>query len=890
MRKPRYFLVASVCLTLCACQETTGPTPQRHNATDATLSPGQSTEAIPVSDTDPTARPDLEAFRNQITPILANSCVQCHGPDKQKGKLRLDTLDPDMIGGADTEPWLAVMDVLTHNEMPPPDADLELAQADRGKVVEWISSQVLAASNAQRGTSTHSSFRRMTRYEFSYALQDLLGLPHDFSKDLPPETVSEDGFRNSSEMLQMTALQFSTYQEMARQALEAATVRGPRPEPTFFAITMDKADTPFYLDWATGHRDQLIRAEEERPSFGDAVGRFRKAVSEAQEARLSERDAYFLNRETGEGWNRRIPYGYSLWEPTDDRPSDPDDLPFALVLPHGQSQELDLGDYLPDRGVARIRFRANRASDRSENYPSLRLYFGFKGNNNSTFDFEVSEQDIAITAPPGQPAYYEWHIALDAIERNPFRGNSVLGKRPNPSERITFANVHQGSVEEEHADVHIDYIEITAPIITQWPPASHRRVFPERAQRADGTVDARAVLADFMPRAWRRPVSAQELGRKLDLFKQVRPLCADDQEAMIEVLAAVLASPHFLYLAASDAAITDGELASRLSFFLWAGQPDQELLDLVASGAIREPGELAQQTRRMLNDPRADRFAQHFTHQWLGMELLDHFQANRGAYPDFSNELKRSMLREPIESFQYVLNDNRSVIEFLHADYALVNQRLAAHYGIDGVYGNHFRRVDLPAESARGGLLTQAGLLAMNSDGKDSNPLKRGVWLLERILHDPPPPPPPAVPQIDLADPEIVKMTLKERMEDHRNDPACASCHVKIDPWGIAFEHFDAVGAWRDQINGQPVDATSYLNNENELAGIDGLKRYLLDHRQDQFRRAMVHKLSSYALGRPLGLADHAEIERITAELRQNGDGLQTLLVLIVESDLFQTN
>ena len=178
----------------------------------------------------------------------------------------------------------------------------------------------------------------------------------------------------------------------------------------------------------------------------------------------------------------------------------------------------------------------------------------------------------------------------------------------------------------------------------------------------------------------------------------------------------------------------------------------------------------------------------------------------------------------------------------------------------------------------------------MNSDGTDSHPLKRGVWLLESILNDPPPPPPPAVPEIDLADPEILKMTLKQRIENHRNKPACNSCHTKIDPWGIAFENFDAIGKWRTQNQGKPVDASSLLYNQHELDGMDGLKRYLLANRQDQFARAMVHKLSTFALGRPLTFADRRHLENITSNLRQNGDGLETLILNLVTSELFTSN
>lgn len=189
----------------------------------------------------------------------------------------------------------------------------------------------------------------------------------------------------------------------------------------------------------------------------------------------------------------------------------------------------------------------------------------------------------------------------------------------------------------------------------------------------------------------------------------------------------------------------------------------------------------------------------------------------------------------------------------------------------------------------RGGLLTQAGPLSMNSDWPDSHPLKRAIWLLERLLNDPPPPPPPAVPQIDLADPEIAKMTLKERIENHRNQAACKSCHAKIDPWGIAFENYDALGRWRNEVHGKAIDATSELFNHQTLDGMEGLKHYLLDARQDQFIEAMVHKLTTYALGRSLRFEDRAAVDAIAADVRRDGDGLKKMIHTIVQSELFQT-
>jgi hypothetical protein len=365
---------------------------------------------------------------------------------------------------------------------------------------------------------------------------------------------------------------------------------------------------------------------------------------------------------------------------------------------------------------------------------------------------------------------------------------------------------------------------------------------------------------------------------------------------VIETLATVLSSPRFLYLVQTDRSpkeadrtLDEFELATRLSMFLWCSTPDDELLDLAAKRLLGEADELIRQTNRMLAGPRHERFSNHFVRQWLNMQLLDYLTVDSSTYPQFDSTLKEAMQQEPIALFEEVLQNDRSVMDFLHADYAMVNQRLAEHYGISDVYGNHFRKVSLKPEDNRGGLLTQAGLLAMNSDGTDSHPLKRGIWLLESLLNDPPPPPPPAVPEIDLADPEILKLTLKERMEDHRNKPACISCHVKIDPWGIAFENFDAVGSWRTQNKGKDIDASSLLFNQHKLDGVDGLKRYLLVNRQDQFARAIVHKLTTFALGRPLSFGDRASVDRMTAEFRKEGDGLATLIRLIVTSDVFQS-
>ncbi len=444
----------------------------------------------------------------------------------------------------------------------------------------------------------------------------------------------------------------------------------------------------------------------------------------------------------------------------------------------------------------------------------------------------------------------------------------------------------------------MDYIEITAPFYEEWPPKSHTDIFFESRNRGDESLYGREVLGRFLRRVWRRPVTPQEVDAYMGLFARYRPGFSCFEDAMVEVLATALASPEFLYLIprpAADGAHTSQkqigesridafELASRLALFLWASIPDEPLLKLAETGQLRQPAVLSAQVKRMLEDPRSKRFAQYFVEQWLGLEKINSVAHVTDA------ALRAAMLAEPVALFEEVLRHDGSILDFLDSDYALLNERLAAHYGIPRVFGPHFRRVALESRFNRGGLLTCAAMLTINSDGKDSHPVKRGVWLLQRILHDPPPPPPPNVPQVDLTDPEILKMTLKERIVNHRDQAACFSCHARIDPWGIAFENYDALGAYRTQANNRPVDAAAELFNRQKLEGIDGLKRYLLTERQDQFAQAMVHKLTAYALGRPLTFGDRASLEALTSQLRQRKDRLSELIQLIAGSDIFNSN
>ena len=843
-------------------------------------------EQQPTADTDEQPEVQLQRFADEIQPLLQQYCVDCHGPELTEGNIRIDTLNPDLLNGPDTSWWLEVFALLGKGEMPPPE-EVDFPDEARSKIVSWLSGELQTASRLRREQGGHSSFRRMTRYEYRYALQDLLGLPFDFARDLPPEAATEDGFLNSSEMLHMSVSQLEVYRRLAHQALQRAAVSGKKPPELYWMASMSAAA-------AEGHASQQAELEKLRQELADNEQQLQTELQrKEQQFRNRPGGTFYSNRETGWNTPARWNYGGAKYAiaPTDQSPPPAGPGSEVAVIPAGQKLTVELGDRVADEGWMRVRVRAARTDSERPGAATLALNFGWQASNDSQAAVRVSLAEMVIQASTDNPEYREWLVPLSEIyPRNLFRGTAKLGELPNPSELLRLVNTSVGGHE-----IQVERVEVIAPVWPEWPPQSHRRIF---AEATEGTEEQRAeaILTHWMPRAWRRPVTQPELNRKLELYGRMRPLCDSFEDTILEVLSVVLSAPEFLYLSTDVSAdestsvqLSGVELASRLAAFLWCSIPDELLLQAAVDGELQTTEQIAGQVQRMLNDERAERMAEQFVSQWLGMQLLEFLQVDRSVHGRFSDELRAAMRREPIHGFQLLLQQNGSVLDLLHADYVLANERLGQYYGLAEVHGPDFRRVSLPEGSDRGGLLVQAGLLAMNSDGKDSHPLKRGIWLLKNLLNDPPPPPPPAVPEIDLADPEIARLTLKQRIERHRDQAACRSCHARIDPWGIAFEEYDAIGQRRAEINGTPVDATSTLFNGEPLQGVDGLKLYLLENRQDQFVRALVDKLTAWGLGRPLTFADRAALEEITREVRQRGDGLQDLITVIACSELFRT-
>jgi len=424
---------------------------------------------------------------------------------------------------------------------------------------------------------------------------------------------------------------------------------------------------------------------------------------------------------------------------------------------------------------------------------------------------------------------------------------------------------------------------------------SRRRIFVSRpATPEDEENSARQILSTVMRRAYRRPVDEDDLRPRMRLFREAR--AQGDFDAGIEMaLSSVLVNPQFLFRIeqeppgiAPHAAyrISDLDLSSRLSFFLWSSIPDDELLDVAVRGQLSHPEILEQQTRRMLADARSRALVTNFAGQWLYLRNLESVTPDMRLFPDFDHNLRQAFRRETELVFESIIREDRSVLELLQSDYTYLNERLAKHYQIPHVFGSRFRRISLDEQSRRSGLLRHGSILTVTSYATRTSPVIRGKWILENILGTPPAPPPENVPPLE--DNTVASsLTVRERLAQHRANPACAGCHNTIDPIGFSLENFDAVGRWRDSEAGQPVDASGGLPDGSRFDGVAGLERALLD-RPELFVGTMAEKLLTYALGRGVEHSDAPAIRKIVRDARSDGFRFSSLILGIVNSPAFQ--
>ena len=428
---------------------------------------------------------------------------------------------------------------------------------------------------------------------------------------------------------------------------------------------------------------------------------------------------------------------------------------------------------------------------------------------------------------------------------------------------------------------------------------SRERIFscrpPAGASDAEAEECATAIIAGLARRAYRRPVTVDDLDQLVSFYH--RGYGSGGFETGVETaLRALLASPEFLFRIERDPAgvapgapyrVSDLELASRLSFFLWSSVPDDELIDVAAARRLSDPAVLRAQVQRMLADPRAETLTTNFASQWLHLRNLDAVRPDARLFPDFDDNLRQSFRRETELLFQSVLEEDRSVVDLLTADYTFANERVARHYGFSGVYGDHFRRVDLPAGSPRAGLLGHGSILTVTSYATRTSPVLRGKWILENLLGTPPPAPPANVPPLDETRSNTRIVSMRERMEAHRQNPQCAVCHRIMDPAGLSMENFDAIGRWRDAEGGVAIDAAGNLPGGEDFDGVAGLRQALLDS-PEVFVGTVAEKLLTYALGRGIDHGDAPAVRAITRAAAADDYRLSSLILGIVESTPFQ--
>jgi len=544
-------------------------------------------------------------------------------------------------------------------------------------------------------------------------------------------------------------------------------------------------------------------------------------------------------------------------------------------------------DRVPAAGRYRYRVcAASNALDKDEQV-AMRVYSGVIGS--------AGRIGMSGVYPVSQkPAVFEF---VETMEKNEAIGVAASGV----TRQYNLPKGYEGP------GLMIYWVEIQGPLADPWPPVGYTKLLgtidPAKGTRADAEV----ILRRFTTRAFRRPVKEAEIAPILALMNDRFAKGAKFADALRVGLKAVLCSPDFLYLKSNPGKLNDFELASRLSYFLWTTMPDQTLLDLAGKGELAKPDVLRAQVERMLFCLGSHGFTENFTGQWLNLRNLKATDPDAKLYPEFDPLLEWSMPRETHLFFEEIVKNDRSLLEFIQSDWSMLNGRLAALYGIPGIRGQQFRKVALPTDSHRGGVLTQASVLKVTANGTSTSPVLRGAWVLDRILGKPAPPPPNDVPAIE---PDIRgATTIREQLAKHRSIAACASCHTRIDPPGFALESFDVIGGFRQKYrvtgstkyrptksydfrsvyyaDGPSVECADQMADGRKFADIDSFKKILLTDK-DQIARNLAEKLLVYATGHGLEPGDRETVDQVVAAIRTKNYGFRTLIHEIVQSDAFR--
>jgi len=785
-------------------------------------------------------------FEDHVRPILEQSCYVCHNSMVRNADLNLEAYADGRAVIADPHTWEKVIQRVRTRVMPPPPFP-GLSDEEVEAVAGWVEgalerADALAPPNPGRVTA-----RRLNRTEYNNTIRDLLHVTLRPADDFPQDD-SGYGFDNNGDVLSLSPTLLEKYLVAAERVSRAALFGLTPPKPALVRLTPTRASihsspTPLREYDETGlSLPNSVHAVHPFPVDGEYVLR---AVLGGERPAGSE----------------PVDVGFFV-----------DDHEEAVVThdPEG------LGSFYDDRQdfsgkTVEVRTRVS-AGDHRVAGTIVRLYEGLP-------EAYGGPRPSSRRAPPPP----EWKPPSDA---SPERLEKARERFEERMAEVAPAN-----------QVKVVRLEVVGPYAPAVGPSedSLRAIYAcGHLHGGHGPGCEGTILSHLARRAYRRPVDEADLRPLLDLSESARAKGATFEEGLSLALEAMLVSPDFLFRIergrpAGDGiagrVLTDHELATRLSYFLWSSLPDDELSRIADEGRLRDPGVLEAQVKRMLGDERSAALVSEFAGQWLQFRALESVAPDRERFPDFDNNLRLSMQKETELFFASIVREDRSILDLIDAPETWLNERLARHYGIEGVKGPEFRRVELEGGS-RGGVLTQASVLTVSSYSTRTSPVLRGKWILENVLNAPPPDPPAGVPRLDEAT-VGAEMPLRQQLEAHRVNPSCAACHQRMDPLGFALENFDATGAWRDRDGRWPIDTSARTPDGREFEGPEGLRAVLRD-KEGAFAECVTDKLLTFALGRGLERYDRRTVRAIAQRIAEEDYRFSALVTEIVRSLPFQ--
>ncbi len=781
-------------------------------------------------------------FTQAVQPFLEQHCNRCHDEKVHKGEFRVDNLSSDFIKGGSAAKWVEVMDRISSGEMPPKKEPKPVA-AEAAKVVEWLAARLKEGEAARLAKRERVSFHKLTREEYAHTVRDLLGVTFDYAD---PTGLSEDdtwnGFGRIGSVLSVSPSHVEKYLAAADTVLAEA----------FPEAVVEKG---------------------KKAADSKKLGRRLRGIDLRGVSNQAELEAQGLADKV------RV----EMWPGHDLTRASPGNIPVA--------------------GLYRMRVQLSGLKPKNGRAPHLAVYA-------VNLDRMLHEQDVI--APEDKPIIVEFTTHLPAGNVNVRFSNETPGPsnlpRSGRAGNRAFFSTKDGRLpwqmkltdeagEPLYPFLIVDWLEWSGPIAEEGPTFAQREYLPAELG------GAREKLTKLAERAFRRPVSTEEVDRLVKLVESEVKSGEKLESAMKAACQAVLCAKDFLYLvegrevsgtAGKGGRLTEWDLASRLSYFLWSTMPDEALFAAARSGKLHEPGELRAQVQRMLRDPKAARFAEAFPRDWLQLRSVGMFPPDKKLYPDYDAYLEKCMVGETTAFFREVLRQNLSLREFLDSNWTMLNARLADHYKLPEVTGDQFQRVSLRPEDHRGGLLTHAAILSLTSDGTRHRPVHRGKWVMESILGKSPPPPPANVPAIEPTPATQPKATLRNKLDAHKKNESCAACHAKIDPLGLAFDNYDAIGRWRtEEVVGDGIGANPKVDASGEL--IDGRKfvdaaefRRLLVEDLDKFNAAFIEKLATFALRRVMTVDDRDPLASLAKQSKAADYRLVAVVEALVQSELFQ--